>query len=82
MKRFTFKNQIILGVILVIVGNTLAFIFHNGIFSNVVWIIYGLLFLLNPVYPGQYISEKKGKIAARIAGIGCIVIGLLTKFVI
>ena len=43
MKRFTFKNQIILGVILVIVGNTLAFIFHNGIFSNVVWIIYGLL---------------------------------------
>ena len=39
MKRFTFKNQIILGVILVIVGNTLAFIFHNGIFSNVVWII-------------------------------------------
>lgn len=82
MKRFTFKEQIILGVILVIVGNILAFIFHNGMFSNVVWIIYGLLFLLNPVYPEQYISEKKGKIAARIAGVVCIVIGLLTKFVI
>lgn len=82
MKKLTFNKQIILGIILVIVGNILAFIFHNGIFSNVVWIIYGLLFLLNPVYPERYISKKKGKIAARIAGVICIVIGIITRFIV
>ena len=40
MKRLTFKRQIILGIILIIVGNMLAFVFHNGIFSNIVWIAF------------------------------------------
>ena len=82
MRILTFKRQIILGVIFVITGNTLAFIFRNGIFSNIVWIIYGLLFLLNPVYPKQYINEKKGKTGARIAGVLCILIGFITRFIV
>ena len=82
MRNLTFKKLIILGIILIIVGNVLAFNFHNGIFSNAVWIIYGLLFLLNPVYPERYSNEKKGKLGARIAGIICIVIGLITRFIV
>lgn len=69
MKILTFKRQIILEIILIIIGNMLAFVFHNGIFTNIVWIMYGLLFIINPVYPEQYIIERKGKIGARIAGI-------------
>lgn len=79
MKLLSFKRQIILGIILIIVGNMFAFVFHNGIFSNIAWIIYGLLFIINPVYPEQYIIERKGKIGTRIAGIICIIVGLLTR---
>ena len=82
MKKLTYKRQIILGIVLVVIGNTLSFTLHNGIFSNAAWIIYGLLFLVNPIYPERCIDKKKGKIAARIAGLICISIGLLTKFIV
>ena len=81
MGNLTFLKQIILGIVLIIVGNILAFVFHNGIFSNIMWILYGLLFILNPVYPEQ-IDSKKGKQGARIAGFICIVVGLLTRFIV
>lgn len=60
MRSLTFQRQIVLGIVLIIVGNLLAFTFHNGIFSNIMWILYGLLFILNPVYPEQS-DSKKGK---------------------
>ena len=81
MKMLTFKRQIIFGILLIIIGNTLAFALHNGIFSNIAWILYGLLFLFNPVYP-EHFDCKKGKLGARIAGILCIVIGLITRFIV
>lgn len=83
MGKLTFKRQIILGIILIIVGNVLAFVSYNGIFSNIMWIIYGLLFVINPVYPEQYsCNERKAKIGARIAGIVCIIFGLITRFIV
>ncbi len=81
MKNLTFKRQVILGIVLIVLGNLLAFTLHNGIFSNIAWIIYGLLFLLHPVYPARF-DNKKGKLGARIAGILCIVIGLITRFIV
>lgn len=81
MKIITFKGQIILGIVLTVLGNVLAFNLNNGIFSNIAWIIYGLLFLLNPVYPERCTNEKSGKCAARIAGIICILFGLLIRFI-
>lgn len=81
MRSLTFQRQIVLGIVLIIVGNLLAFTFHNGIFSNIMWILYGLLFILNPVYPEQS-DSKKGKKGARIAGIICIAVGLLTRFIV
>lgn len=82
MKILTFKRQIILGIILILVGNVLTFAFHNGIFFNIAWIVYGLLFIINPVYPEQYVIERKGEIGARIAGVICIIVGLLTRFIV
>lgn len=81
MRSLTFQRQIVLGIVLIIVGNLLAFTFHNGIFSNIMWILYGLFFILNPVYPEQS-DSKKGKKGARIAGIICIAVGLLTRFIV
>ena len=51
MKKFTFKQQVLFGIVLVIIGNSMAFALHNGLFVNFSWIIYGIIFLINPVYP-------------------------------
>ena len=81
MEKLTFKRQLFLGIVLIIAGNILAFIFRKGIFSNIAWILYGLLFIINPVYPERYRDNgKKAKVAARIAGIVCIIVGLITRF--
>lgn len=81
MKNLSFKRQIILGIVVIIMGNSLAFGFHNGIFSNIAWTFYGLLFLLNPVCPERH-DGKKGKLGARIAGVICIVLGLITRLIV
>ena len=75
MGKLTFRIQIIIGIILIIVA--------NGIVSNISWVIYGLLFIINPVYPERYgNNEKKAKLGVRIAGIICIAVGLLTRFAV
>ena len=51
MEKLTFGIQIIVGIILIIIANVLSLVLHNGIFSNISWVIYGLLFIINPVYP-------------------------------
>ena len=58
MEKLTFKRQLFFGIVLIIAGNILAFTFRKGIFSNIAWILYGLLFIINPVYPEQ---RKKSK---------------------
>ena len=79
----TFQNQIFLGVVLIAAANALAFIFRFGIFANIAWILYGLLFLINPVYPKRYHGEReKAKLGARIAGALCILVGFLTRFIV
>ena len=81
MEKLTFKRQLFMGIVLIIAGNILAFIFRKGIFSNIAWILYGLLFIINPVYPERYRDNgKKAKVAARIAGIVCIIVGVTTRF--
>ena len=82
-KKLTFQNQIFLGVVLIAAANALAFIFHYGIFTNIAWILYGLLFFINPVYPKRYHGEQeKAKLGARIAGVLCILVGILTRFIV
>lgn len=82
-KKLTFQNQIFLGVVLIAAANALAFIFRFGIFTNIAWILYGLLFLINPVYPKWYHGEReKAKLGARIAGVLCILVGFLTRFIV
>ena len=83
MEKLTFRIQIIIGIILIIIANVLSFALHNGIFSNISWVIYGLLFIINPVYPERYSNnEKKAKLGVRIAGIICVAVGLLTRFAV
>lgn len=83
MKQWTFQKQICIGMVLLVASGLLTAILHTGIFLNLAWILYGLLFVAHPVYPEQaklrYSKEAAQKIA-RIAGLVCIAIGLISKF--
>lgn len=82
MLRLTFKQQVIFGFILMGICFVLSHFFQNGVFHNVAWIVYGVAFIVNPVWPQSwsYADSSKMKRGARIAGIICILIGLLTRF--
>lgn len=80
--NITFKQQVFIGIILIIAGNVLALILHKGLFANIAWILYGLILILNPVYPEKYSNdEKRAKLCSRIAGIICILTGILTGYI-
>ena len=80
--KITFKQQVFIGIILIIAGNVLALILHKGLFANIAWILYGLILILNPVYPEKYSNdEKRAELGSRIAGIICILAGILTRYI-
>lgn len=83
MRQWTFQKQIGIGMVLLIASGLLAAIFHTEIFLNLAWILYGLLFVIHPIYPEQArfrYSEEAAQKIARIAGFVCIAIGLISKF--
>lgn len=85
MKKLTFDGLIVAGIVLIAAANGLAFLFHFGILVNLAWIVYGALAFLYPVCPARWQNsdrEKNALLGVRIAGILCIAIGLLTRFVV
>ncbi|MDD5860035.1 MAG: oxidoreductase membrane subunit [Eubacteriales bacterium] len=82
MKRVTFKQQIFAGIILIVAGNVLALISHKGLFVNIAWLLYGLVLIFHPVYPEKYRDdEKRAKLASRISGVVCVLVGVLTRYI-
>lgn len=77
-KRFTFKAQLLCGVIIAIVSCTLSFALHRSIFMNIAWIIYGLMWIFHPVCPEGF-DKSRGSQLARVAGLVCIAVGLIVK---
>lgn len=64
-------------------SGALTAVLHNSVFLNLAWILYGLLFVIHPVYPEQVkfrYSEEGAQKIARMAGLTCIAIGLITEF--
>ena len=83
IRKITFKQQIFIGIILIIVGNVLALFLQKGLFANIAWVLYGLILIVNPVYPQRYSNDvKKAKLGSRIAGIICILVGIPTKYIL
>ena len=82
MTKITFKQQVFIGIILIVAGNVLALILHEGLFANIAWILYGLILILHPVYPEKYGNDvKKAILGSRLAGVICILVGIFTRFI-
>ena len=82
MNRPTFKTQFRICIGILVICFILATVTKQGIFSNIAWIIYGLAFAINPVWPQMWdhADHDKLRLGCRIGGILVIIIGLITRF--
>lgn len=85
MNWLTYKRQWWLMAGIVFLGFTLAALFKQGVFSNVGWVLAGLLPVINPVCPETWKwkygdDEERMKRDSRIGGAVVIIVGLLTRF--
>ena len=84
--RLTFRTQIIVTMILVIVGFISSLWFNKDMnkdmYYNLAWVFTGLIFFINPVYPKNITSleKERAKKGIRIAGMILVFIGLTNGF--
>ncbi|MCD7881966.1 MAG: hypothetical protein LUG47_09970 [Clostridiales bacterium] len=81
MKTVTSRTQLIIAFAIMVIGHFTAHLLQNGACINSAYVIIGLLFLVNPVYPdiNHMVEPQKGRIGARIAGIIIVILGLVIK---
>ncbi len=80
MLKLTFKSQVILGLVILLLCFLCSTFFHNGLFSNIGGIIYGALFVFHPVYPSHVVAGKKELLYMRLGGVVVIILSLITRF--
>ena len=78
MIKFTFKQQIITTAIVLLGTFLLSILLKQGIFLNLGWIVSGLMFVVNPVYPDLSVNANLDNIekSIRVVGIVLVAIGL------
>ncbi len=78
MIKFTFKQQIITTAIILLGTFLLSILLKQGIFFNLGWIVSGLMFVVNPVYPDLSVNANLDNIekSIRVVGIVLVAIGL------
>lgn len=82
MKKLTFKRQICLSLGIAVLCFITATITKLSFIHNLGWIIYGLFFIIHPVWPKRwaYADPKRMVRGCRIAGVIVIAIALITRF--
>ena len=80
MKWLTYSKQMTLGIVCVVLGHVLSWVSGYGIFLNLGWIAYGMLFLLHPVWLESASQNPHIKNYVRIAGAVVILIGCTIRF--
>ena len=77
--KWTYKAQMIISVMVIILGNILTDIFDFWIYRSIAFAICGLLFIMHPVVPNYFETNKTAILWARIAGAILILIGIFTR---
>lgn len=83
MKKISFRVQCYICAGILLVCFILIYALETAIFNNIAWILVGLLFVINPVWPKSldWQDHAKLKRAMRIAGVLVILIyGLLVQY--
>ena len=67
MKNWTFGQQFAVLLVVLVVCNVLSFATRIGWFHNLGWLLYGLLFVVHPVWPRSwdYADHDKLRLGCR-----------------
>ena len=77
--KLTYRKQMALAVILIILANILTDVFEFWIYRSVGFCLCGLMWILHPLVPDHMEANKKTLFWTRIAGIILILIGVFTR---
>lgn len=77
--KLSYKKQMIIAVIIIILANIMTDIFDFWIYRSVGFVICGLIWILHPVLPNGAEVSKRTLLWTRIAGIILILIGVFTR---
>ena len=82
MKQLTFRTQMYISLGILVVSFILSTATRCGIFTNIGWGLYGLGFLIHPVWPksADHADPAKMRRAMRIAGAVVLVLACITRF--
>ena len=77
--KLTYKIQLIISVIIIIMANIITEIFNFWIYRSIGFIICGLMWVIHPVLPNGAVVSKRTMSWVRIAGVILIFIGIFTR---
>ena len=77
--KLTYKAQMIISVIIIILGNVLTDVFDFWLYRSVAFAVCGLLFIVHPVVPNGLETNKTTIFWTRVAGIILVLIGVFTR---
>ncbi len=77
--KLTYKVQMIVVVVIIILANILTDIFNFWICRSAGFVVCGLLWIVHPVLPRGAEKSKKTLLGVRITGIILILIGIFTR---
>lgn len=77
--KLTYKKQMIIAVIIIILTNIMTEIFDFWIYRSVGFVICGLMWIIHPVSPNGAEVSKRTLLWTRIAGVILILIGVFTR---
>ena len=77
--KLTYKVQMIIALIVVLLANVISTILKHWIYRSVGFVVCGLLWVIHPVLPNGAEVSKKTLLWARIAGLILILIGVFTR---
>ncbi len=77
--KLTYKKQMIISVIIIILTNIMTDIFDFWIYRSVGFVICGLIWILHPVLPNGAEVSQRTLLWTRVAGGILILIGVFTR---
>ena len=77
--KLTYKVQMIISVIIIIVTNILTEVFELWIYRSIGFALCGLIWIIHPVLPNGAEVSKRTLLWTRIAGVILILIGVFTR---
>lgn len=81
MKNWTFGTQLAVGLGILLAGNILAMLTHQEILANIGGVLYGLLFVVHPVWPASAAANPRTlRRVSRICGLLLILWSVLAGY--